>query len=112
MGTSRASNKDILDAINALTSAITATHVAAPAPVIAAPVQAAPTGEATVNVDAKYMAHMASKVDAMVKADGQSRILYTRRNGYGEVKLAYTLASNWTTLKDRGLIGAVKVVSA
>jgi hypothetical protein len=113
---SRISNKHILDALTDLPAQIAAAlaqtqvqvaPVQTPAPVeTAAPVN---TGEAEVKVDPKYFAHMSNKVNALAASDGQQRILYTRRNGYGEVKLAYVLASKWSDLKDRGLIGAVKI---
>ena len=132
MGTQRASNKDILEAIQGLTQAITASMVApaptpdipvleaqpnilpmaherkAPAPVIK-PVQ---SGESSVQVPEQYLNHMGTKVQALVTGDGQDRILYTRKNLRGEVKLAYCLASKWTGLRDKGLIGAVKHLSA
>ena len=98
MGTQRASNKDILDAINALTQAITATHVApapvagytadgsefslgmqpvshAPAPETAAP---APVGEATIEVDKAYQDVVTRKIQKACDTDGQDRIMYAR----------------------------------
>ena len=105
MGTQRASNKDILDAINALTQAITSTYVK-PAPVV----EQAP--DTDVQVPESYLNLMSGKVEAACKADGLDRILYARRNLHGETKLAYCMASRWTGLKDRGLIGAIKHISA
>ena len=121
MGTQRASNKDILDAINALTQAITYTHVkpavdnvqagtktmAAPPAVLPmsqernkpAPVVEQAT-ETEVEYDPDYLLVMQNKVHAACKADGLDRILYARRNQRcsprypnGELKLAYCLAS-------------------
>ena len=106
MTTERTSNKQILDAILALTEAITATKVA---PVVQK--QETPT-ESTVNVDAAYLNHMTTKVADFAKAKGEDAIIYARKNGRGETKLAYCVASKWTGLKDRGLIGAVKHISA
>ena len=125
MGTQRASNKDILEAINALTQAITATHVA-PAPVVAAPAAVLPmsqernkpapvveqAADTDVQVPESYLNLMTGKVQDACKADGLDRILYARRNLHGETKLAYCMASRWTGLKDRGLIGAIKHISA
>ena len=111
MGTARTSNKDILDAILGLTSAITQTHVAAPvaAPVVTPVVEADPEPESAsqVEIPKGYRTHMLAKVQAKVNTDAADRIMYARRNLNGEVKLAYCLASRWTGLKDRGLIGAI-----
>ena len=108
MGTQRTSMKDVLAAIEGLTAAVQATLVA---PVAQAPVAIAtaptPTGETSVNLDASYEAHMKAKVQDFANSKGEDCILYARKNGRGEVKLAYCLASKWTGLKDRGLIGAI-----
>ena len=119
MGTQRTSQKDVLNAINSLTDVITQlvanganTPVSAPA---AAIVTSAPApvndGEQTIDVDPAYVTRMEAKVADKCK-DGSDRILYARHNLRGETKLAYCLASNWTGLKDRGLIGAIKHISA
>jgi hypothetical protein len=130
MGTQRASNKDILDAINALTQAITATHVApkqAPAPVVAAPAAVLPMSQerskpapvvveqaqdTSVQVPESYLTLMTGKVEQACKDDGKDRIMYARHNLRGETKLAYCLAERWSTLKDKGMIGALKHISA
>ena len=121
----RTSNKQILEAINGLTAAITATMVAPEAvPTLEVAPEAAPTletapdqqpgrpAEPKVQVDKAYLKHMVAKVEKQVCEDGQDRILYARRNGRGETKLAYALASNWTALKDNGLIGPIQHISA
>jgi hypothetical protein len=117
MGTQRTSQKDVLNAINDLTSVITqlVSNVAqAPVtpPVMAAPVEAAPvsTGESTVQIAPGYLQRMTAKVEGLTKVDGETRVLYTRRNLAGETKLAYCLGSRWSTLKDKGLIGAIKII--
>jgi hypothetical protein len=105
MGTQRTSMKDVMEAIQGLTAAVQATLVApVAAPVATTP---APTGETSVPLDASYEAHMKAKVQDFANSKGEDCILYARKNGRGEVKLAYCLASKWTGLKDRGLIGAV-----
>jgi len=127
MGTQRASNKDILDAINALTAAITSTKVAPvfgdeavfaamernekALPVLTEGVTPAP--DRNVNaVPKSYLQHMTAKVTSIAHDKGESHVIYLRRNGAGEQKLAYCKASNWTTLKDRGIIGAVAMIEA
>lgn len=111
MGASRTSNKDVLDAIERLTTAITASlNTPAQARVATPSAQHSPNGE--INVDGQYLAHMKSKVADYAKAHGESAVLYARRNGRGETKLAYCVASKWTGLKDRGLIGPVEIIEA
>jgi len=108
MGTSRTSNKDVLDAIVALTAAITSNVVAAPAPIVT---PAEPEAE-TVKVDKAYAEHMAlNKCQPFADKHGEDVVLYARHNKANETKLAYCLASKFAGLKDRGLIGAVQVVS-
>ena len=118
MGTQRASNKDILDAINALTQAITSTMVApkqaapiADLPVLTEGVTPAPDNNIHA-VPKSYLQHMTAKVTSIAHDKGESHVIYLRRNGAGEQKLAYCKASNWTTLKDRGIIGAVAMIEA
>lgn len=123
----RTSNKQILDAINSLTAAISATlvaptaAVAAPASVaIATPAieiveqQAKPVVEAgtPVKLDKAYVSHMANgKCQDFANKHGQQVVLYARRNNHGDNKLAYCLATKFANLKDRGLIGAVQVIN-
>jgi len=109
MGTQRTSNKDVLAAIEALTAAIQAT-VVAPAAIAATP--APNSGEATVNVDAAYLAHMKVKVQDFANSKGEDAILYARKNGRGETKLAYCLASAWANKRDRGIVGPVAHITA
>ena len=113
MGTSRTSNKDILDAILGLTAAITQSNTQAHAPVqVAAPVETPaatqePESTDSIKLPASYREHVMAKVQSKVNSDGTDRILYARRNLQGEVKLAYCVADRWTSLKDKGLIGAI-----
>lgn len=116
MGTQRTSNKDVLNALNdgfdRLIDALGNQQVAAPAP--AAPVAEATgeqVGESTIKVDGAYLEHMKLKVQDFANAKGEDAILYARKNGRGETKLAYCLGSKWTTLRDRGLIGPVEHIS-
>lgn len=105
----RTSNKQILEAINALTAAITA-NVAAPVAAVAAPT--APSGEQEVSVDKAYAEHMVlTKCQPFADKNAEDVVLYARKNGRGETKLAYCLASKFATIKDRGLLGAIEVVS-
>jgi len=116
MGTQRASNKDILDAINSLTQAITSMVVApkqveADVPVLTE--RAAPReSNGAIDIDKPYLAHMQAKVAQVAKDKGENYVLYARKNGLGETKLAYTPASKWSALKDRGLIGPVAMIEA
>ena len=115
MGTQRTSNKDILAAIEAQTNAIsglvqalTQTQTQAPA-VEAAPVpEREPQSPSNVQVDAGYKAHVMAKAQALSNKDNEDRILYVRKNMRGETKLAYVLASKWSSLRDNGLIGAIE----
>ena len=106
--TERTSNKQLLDAIEAMPAAIAAaiTSVASGATPVATPTTegSKPTN---IGLDKKYEAHMALKVQDFANTKGESAVMYARRNGRGEVKLAYCLHSKWSNLKDRGLIGAV-----
>ena len=110
MGTQRTSLKDVMGAIQELTQAIAAQNVA-PNPVTNVTETKEPSGEDTIQVDGQYLSHMTSKVQDFADSKGEDCILYARKNGRQETKLAYCLASNWTTLKDRGVIGAVKHLS-
>ena len=116
MGTTRTSNKDILSAIESQTAAISAlvATLAGNTPAAQEPapaVETAPSQPELPKVDSNYLAHMTGKVESLVANDGQERVLYIRRNGHGEVKLAYCLKSRWATLRDNGKIGAIKVIS-
>lgn len=129
MGSQRTSQKDVLNAIEALTAAITSSMQTAPVAVpVAAPTAApvvnpailpmsqakpAPVVEAkpeVVEIDKGYRAIMQKKALAYGQAHGEKTVLYTRHNQRGEVKLAYCLASKWTGLKDKGLIGAIELI--
>jgi hypothetical protein len=109
----RTSNKQLMDAINALPAAIAAAIAAVPAtaaPVVAT-VPEAPKQAPTVEVDESYKNHvLVEKVQPFANKHGETAVLYARRNGRGETKLAYCLASKWTGLKDRGLLGAIATV--
>lgn len=117
MGASRTSNKDILAAIEAQTSAINALVGALsgqknepPAKVIdTTPVtDPEPQPESTdVRVPAGYMTHQRGKAQDHANNKGERVVLYARTNLNGETKLAYCLASRWSTLRDNGLIGAI-----
>lgn len=114
MGTQRTSNKDIADKLDTLITILTA-NAQAQAPVIepvavSEPVVAqAPTEAGMPKIEAKYEAHMSKKVAALTAKDGEPRVLYVRKNLHGETKLAYCLHSRWKSLKDNGLIGAIKM---
>jgi hypothetical protein len=108
MGASRTSNKDVLAAIERQTQSIDALVTAMTAQAIA-PV-AAPVTESDapkVEVAEGYLAKMTDKASAHATAKGSEVVLYARRNGRGETKLAYALRERYDTLTDRGLIGPV-----
>lgn len=94
MGTARASNKDILDALDAgfdrLITALTANAVSAPAAIAAPSVP-----EGTVAVDEAYLSHMTLKAAEHATNKGEEVVLYARRNKAGETKLAYALRSRF-----------------
>lgn len=116
MGANRTSNKDILAAIEAQTDAITKLVGAisgsvtpreerkAEAPKVAETDTAKP---ADVKVPASYLEHQKVKAQEHANNKGERVILYGRVNLSGETKLAYCLASRWSSLRDNGLIGAV-----
>ena len=107
----RTSNKQLLTAIEAIPAAIAAALAnVQTAPVAIATPATAETAPETVKVDEAYKLHMVTKVQAFADSKGESSVLYARRNGHGETKLAYCLASKFAGLKDRGLIGAVSVI--
>lgn len=117
MGAERTSNKDILAAINEQTSAINALVGALTQPKaepvvsepVAAPVNtpAVNSGTPEVKVPAGYMTHQRTKAQDHATAKGERVVLYARENLNGETKLAYCLASRWSSLRDNGLIGAI-----
>ena len=113
MGASRTSNKDILaaieaqtNAINALVGAISGTRTE---PVAATPkvVETDTAKPADVKVPASYLEHQKVKAQEHANNKGERVILYGRVNLAGEQKLAYCLASRWTSLRDNGFIGAI-----
>ena len=112
MTTKRVSNEQLLAALTdlpaAIAAAMQATTVAAP---VATNVAPEPTGETNIQVDAQYLNHMVEKVTTWAKDKGEDCILYARENVRGETKLAYCLASKWTGLKDKRMLGAVKHIS-
>lgn len=116
MGAQRTSNKDIAEKLDTLISILTAQAqaqtpavVTEPEPVKEAP-KAQYNGEPVTPPPPKYMARMESKVQDAVNNDGQARVIYLRKNLNGETKIAYCLKSRWPTLRDNGLLGAVKVI--
>jgi len=116
----RTSNKQILDAILDLTVAIKGMAAPAVAPVatpvaIATPIEVAaataPKAETPVKIDAAYLSHVSGgKALAYANKTGEQVVIYARRNGHGETKLAYCAASKWTGLKDKANLGAVATV--
>jgi hypothetical protein len=130
MGAARTSNKDILAAIEAQTDAITKlvgaisgsvtprndtldtrldTHKREMAAINEEPgVVVDDTGKpAQVKIPASYLEHQKVKAQEHANNKGERVILYGRVNLAGEQKLAYCLASRWTSLRDNGLIGAI-----
>lgn len=105
MSNSRVSNKQILDAILGLTEAIKGQQVAAPAPVVDAP--EVPSEPAQIKVSKEYLGNRKVAAQAHANKVGGTVVLYARRNLRGETKLAFAQESRFTTLKDKGLIGAV-----
>ena len=116
MSASRVSNKQILEsiaaqtsAINALVSAISGNVTPRTEPVAATPkaVETDTAKPADVKVPASYLEHQKVKAQEHANNKGERVILYGRVNLAGEQKLAYCLASRWTSLRDNGLIGAI-----
>jgi len=116
MGTQRASNKDVLNAIEELTATITAMVkaqsqvITSPAPSVTSNTEAATSRSPHAALDGAYVEHMKGKVKAYADSKGEDAVLYCRKNGRGETKLAYCLASKWVTLKDRALIGPIAFI--
>ena len=100
MGTARASNKDILDALDAgfdrLITALTANAVSPPTylPKATSTSPAAPATD-TIKVDPEYLDHMNLKAAEHATNKGEEVVLYGRRNKAGEQKLAYALRSRF-----------------
>ena len=124
MTASRTSNKQILTAIEAQTSAIAALAAAisgksatvkaeSPVPVVdVSEPEVTRDVPSKVRVPADYMRHMRIKAQDHANAKGEDVVLYARVNLAGEQKLAYCLKSRWTSLRDKGLIGAVAQFNA
>lgn len=119
MGTQRTSNKDVLNSINGLSDqmatliGLLSAQAQAPAQVATPVTEPARNVEApTVKVPADYHKHQVAKAAEHAKRQGQDVVVYTRRNGKGELKIAYCLASRFATLRDNGLIGAIDYVNA
>ena len=108
----RVSNKQILDALTDLPSQIAAAMASVNVAPVTQPVAetAAPVTD-TIKVDAAYQQHMLDKIQPFADKHGEDVVLYARRNGRGETKLAYALKSKFTVLKDRGLLGAIAIVN-
>ncbi len=105
----RVSNKQILDALNNLPAAIAAAMATNVAPPIATP---STEGEnKSVKVDAKYLSYMQQRVQDTANDKGEDFVLYARKNGRDETKLAYCLASAFASKRDRGMIGPVATIS-
>jgi len=82
---------------------------------IATPIEVAaataPKAETPVKIDAAYLSHVSGgKALAYANKTGEQVVIYARRNGHGETKLAYCAASKWTGLKDKANLGAVATV--
>ncbi len=116
MTATRTSNKQILDAIERLTDTIANAMVPQPQNQVSAtpneaPPMVEPNTTSEITVDKSYLSHVEDKVATKCNDDGETRVLYARRNQRGETKLAYCLASRFPALKDRGMIGAIKTVA-
>lgn len=102
MGQARASNKDILDALDTgfdrLITALTANAVSA-APAIAD--EGSITPEGTVKIDEAYLEHMTLKAAEHATNKGEETVLYARRNKAGETKLAYALRGRFDDVVDK-----------
>ena len=112
MGANRTSNKDVLDAIERLTQVIQSSMASNQAQVPATPSANSTPSNGELDIDGHYLTHMRSKVAGFAKEKGEDCVLYLRRNQAGEKKLAFCVASKWSNLKDRGLIGAIEIVEA
>ena len=108
----RVSNEQILTALTDLPGAIAK---AMAGNVAASPKENEVKGSGddpeTVNVDGAYLSHVTSKLQSRANSDGNTYVLYARKNVAGQTKLAYCLGSKWTALTDKRIIGAVKTVA-
>ena len=98
MGASRTSNKDVLNAIEAMGTSI---------------VDALQSLAAPPKVDEAYLAHMNLKAAAHATKQNAEVVLYSRRNKSNQTKLAYALRSRFEdTIKAQpsclGVIGTYK----
>lgn len=114
---SRVSNKQVLDAIEAMPAAIAAaiagTSAIDPAISSTEPV-GSPLVQATDNaptVDKAYLSHMTGKLQTRSNDTGLTHVLYARTNKANETKLAYCVADKFAGLTDRRIIGAVATIS-
>ena len=114
MGTSRISNRDVLDAIqnqtetlSQLIAVLTATAQPKAEPVAQPKVETGLPGAKqpkaaegnTFGVEPKYLAVMTEKAKSYALAKGVTVILYSRRNGKGEVKLAFSQPDRYETIR-------------
>jgi hypothetical protein len=108
MGASRTSNKDVLNAIEGLTSTVdqlvnvlTANAMpSAPAEpeAVVVPTTETPAKPEGVQVDGAYLSHMQGKAADHATAKGSDVVLYARRNKMGQTKLAYALKERYQTV--------------
>ncbi len=110
---SRVSNKQVLDAIQAMPEAIAAAISGYQVKNVQTADEAAttPTPAGTAKVDAAYLGHVTAKLQSRANADGNTYVLYARTNKRDETKLAYCQADKFAGLTDRRIIGAVQTVS-
>ena len=106
---SRVSNKQVLDAIEAMPAAIAAALAGTPAQ--SAPIKAETTEQDAPTVDKAYLSHVSAKLQKRANGDGKDYVLYARKNVAGETKLAYCVADKFAGLTDRRIIGAVSTIS-
>ncbi len=109
---SRVSNKQVLDAIQAMPAAIAAALSNSTIDRAVSEAEAVPaTVPGKVSVDAAYLGHVTAKLQGRSNNDGKTYALYARTNVAGETKLAYCEARKFGTLTDRRIIGAVATIS-
>ncbi len=121
MGTQRASNKDVLDAIakqgesiDKLINVLTAQSMPAdPGPIRDEAADTAPVEDKTTDnklkVDDAYLVHQKAKAQAHADAKGTEVVLYCRVNKANETKIAYALRERYddTIAKQPSHRGAV-----
>ena len=119
MGDKRTSMKDVaakLDTlIDLMTSQASQAEIAAPSEAPDSPTtegqlaSQVSDSDGTVKVDEKYLAHMTPKAAEHATTKGEEVVLYARRNGRGETKLAYALRSRYDDVvaKQPSCLGAV-----